>query len=86
MTIENIPPEVNYTEESPPKYRIGEIALDKDGIFWVLYYGEVAEQGGCYFGLGRIGFRNIDDALNFLKEMINKNIDEYKTRIEKKEK
>ena len=45
------------------QYKIIEIALDEDGMFWLYYYGDVAEQGGCRFGKGSMGFTNLDDSL-----------------------
>lgn len=66
------------------RYKIAEIALDTEDIYWVIYYGDVPEQGGMGFGKSAVGFKNIDDAFVFLKEQIDSHLQEYKDIIIKK--
>jgi len=66
------------------QYKIIEIALDEDGMFWLYYYGDVAEQGGCRFGKGSMGFVTLKDCLSVAESIAENNMDKYKELIKNK--
>lgn len=65
-------------------YRIVEISLDKDGVFWVTYYGAIPEQGGMRWGKGQVGFETILGATDFIQYTVEENLKTYKELISKK--
>lgn len=62
-------------------YRLAELALDEDGIYWVVYTGYIAEQGGIHFGEQMVQCDSLQDALDLIEDVIFENLDEYKARI-----
>jgi hypothetical protein len=71
------------TMDSPNKYKIGEIAIDTDGTFWIACMKDIAEQGGIRFGWGSVGTTNLGDALALLEQFITKHKDQLDTKITK---
>jgi len=69
----------------PPKYKIGELALDTKGIYWIQCYQDIAEQGCSRFGWGSIGLSSLEDALEMLSFLVKKHEDKLKGKIEEKE-
>lgn len=66
------------------QYKIIEVALDEEGMFWLYYIGDVVEQGGCRFGKGSMGFRTLQDCLAVAEHIAGDNMGKYKELMKKK--
>lgn len=63
------------------RYKIGEIALDEEGIWWVKCYQNIAEQGGSRFGYGCLGLYSLEDAMEMLRYQLDKHKDTLQDKI-----
>ncbi len=65
-------------------YRIATIAYNPGEEYpWTLIrLGQTAEQGGFYFGTSRTDFVTLEDALEFLKESVDRDIKEIEEVIQ----
>jgi hypothetical protein len=68
-----------------PKYKIGELALDTDGTYWIQCYQDIAEQGGCRFGWGSMGLSSLADALEMLSCLAKRHEDKIKEKVDEKQ-
>ena len=72
--------------DRPNRYKIGEIALDTEGNFWIACMHDIAEQGGVRFGWSSLGANNLGDALAMLEQFITLHRDTLDANITKFEK
>jgi len=50
------PPPSTMSDTQAPRYKLAEISMDADGMIWVSYLGDHADQGGINFRYGSGGF------------------------------
>lgn len=61
------------------------IAYDYDDkMYWVYYAGEVVNQGGPSWGMANSGFKELENALAFINNAVEKNMDKYLEIMEEK--
>ena len=66
------------------QYKIAEIAVDEDGMCWIHYLGDHAEQGGIAFKWGNFGCESLEDLLKAATKLLPKHEDEYQKLIKDK--
>ena len=68
------------------RYIVAQIAVDEDGIFWLKYYGDHAEQGGMVrtYAWGP-GSENPEPILNWLVDQMEKHREFFVQKIKGEE-
>lgn len=59
------------------KYKIGEICIDSDGLWWVQFWGTHADQGGPCFTDGNMGMDELDTLLALTARNMTKHKQDY---------
>lgn len=63
------------------RYKIGEIALDENGVYWFNYVGTHPDQGGLSFRWGSIGLQSPKDLGQAVTAALTLDEDTHKAKI-----
>ena len=66
------------------QYKIAEITIDEDGLYWFQGLGTHPEQGGMAFTWGNYGCKSLEDLLKVMSNKMPKDDDEYKRLLAEK--
>lgn len=67
-------------------FRLTDISLDEDGVYYVRYTGDVPEQGGIHWGEAEVRLHSLEEALAFIEAIFVTYGERYKEEISKRTK